>query len=120
MNKQSIAPEQRQSWKSIAMVWVGSMICVPCLMIGGVLASRGLSLREMMISIVIGEKAIGEHEYARLFTAMKQYLGKEVFAFMPIEAGGVNSMLPIAAAARLGLPMVDVDGMGRAFTLCSS
>ena len=34
---------------------------------------------------------------------------------MPIEAGGVNSMLPIAAAARLGLPMVDADGMGRAF-----
>ena len=34
---------------------------------------------------------------------------------MPIEAGGVNSMLPIAAAARLGLPLVDVDGMGRAF-----
>ena len=27
----------------------------------------------------------------------------------------MNSMLPIAAAARLGLPMVDVDGMGRAF-----
>jgi DUF917 family protein len=34
---------------------------------------------------------------------------------MPIEAGGVNSMLPIAAAARLGLPLVDADGMGRAF-----
>ena len=34
---------------------------------------------------------------------------------MPIEAGGVNSMLPIAAAARLGMPLVDVDGMGRAF-----
>ena len=33
---------------------------------------------------------------------------------MPMEAGGVNSMLPIAAA-RLGLPMVDCDGMGRAF-----
>ena len=32
-----------------------------------------------------------------------------------IEAGGVNSMLPIAAAARLNMPMVDVDGMGRAF-----
>ena len=31
------------------------------------------------------------------------------------EAGGVNSMLPIAAAARLNMPMVDVDGMGRAF-----
>ena len=34
---------------------------------------------------------------------------------MPIEAGGVNSMLPIAACARLGLPLVDADGMGRAF-----
>ena len=34
---------------------------------------------------------------------------------MPMEAGGVNSMLPIAAAARLNLPMVDCDGMGRAF-----
>ena len=41
--------------------------------------------------------------------------GREIYAFMPIEAGGVNSMLPIAAAARLGMPMVDVDGMGRAF-----
>lgn len=27
----------------------------------------------------------------------------------------MNSMLPIAAAARLGLPLVDADGMGRAF-----
>ena len=34
---------------------------------------------------------------------------------MPAASMGVNSMLPIAAAARLGIPMVDVDGMGRAF-----
>ena len=46
---------------------------------------------------------------------VSQYLGKPVYAVMPMEAGGVNSMLPIAAAARLGLPMVDCDGMGRAF-----
>ena len=37
------------------------------------------------------------------------------YTHLPIEAGGVNSMLPIAAAARLNLPLVDVDGMGRAF-----
>lgn len=34
MEKQSsgfeIKPEQRQSWTSIAMVWAGGMICVPC------------------------------------------------------------------------------------------
>ena len=43
-----------------------------------------------------------------------RFYGKSIYAFMPIEAGGVNSM-PIAAAARLGLPLVDCDGMGRAF-----
>lgn len=32
-----------------------------------------------------------------------------------MEAGGVNSMIPIVVAAQLGLPMVDCDGMGRAF-----
>lgn len=46
---------------------------------------------------------------------VSQYFGKKVYAVMPMEAGGVNSMLPIAAAARLNLPMVDCDGMGRAF-----
>ena len=46
---------------------------------------------------------------------VSRYFGKPVYATMPMEAGGVNSMLPIAAAARLGIPMVDADGMGRAF-----
>lgn len=31
------------------------------------------------------------------------------------EIGGVNSTLPVAAAAALGLPLVDADAMGRAF-----
>lgn len=44
----------RQSWLSIAAVWAGGMICVPCLMIGGVLAGGGLSLGEMLASILIG------------------------------------------------------------------
>ena len=43
---------------------------------------------------------------------VSKFFGQKIYAFMPIEAGGVNSMLPIAAAARLGMPMVDVDGMG--------
>ena len=39
-----IQESQRQSWLSIAAVWAGGMICVPCLMIGGVLTGGGLSL----------------------------------------------------------------------------
>jgi hypothetical protein len=64
---------------------------------------------------VLGEKAVGGNEYKTLHRMISQFFGKEIYAFMPIEAGGVNSMLPIAAAARLGLPLVDADGMGRAF-----
>lgn len=57
MNEKStgfeVKQEQRQSWQSIAMVWIGSMICVPCLMVGGLLGS-GLSLGNVIISVLIG------------------------------------------------------------------
>lgn len=49
-----IDESQRQSWLSIAAVWAGGMICVPCLMIGGVLAGGGLSLGQIVLSILIG------------------------------------------------------------------
>ena len=34
---------------------------------------------------------------------------------MPLEAGGLNSLLPFQVAAAKGVPIVDCDGMGRAF-----
>ena len=49
-----IKAEQRQSWLSIAMVWAGGMICVPCLMIGGVLVGGGLSFGQIIASILLG------------------------------------------------------------------
>lgn len=49
-----IKPEQRQSWGSIALVWAGGMICVPCLMVGGVLSGNGLSIMQIIASIFIG------------------------------------------------------------------
>ncbi len=64
---------------------------------------------------VLCEKGTGGNEYKVIYDIVSQYMGRKVYAVMPMEAGGVNSMLPIAAAARLGLPMVDCDGMGRAF-----
>ena len=64
---------------------------------------------------VLAEKGIGGREYQTLHEMVSQFFGKKIDAFLPIEAGGVNSMLPIAACARLGLPLVDADGMGRAF-----
>ncbi|MDR2538715.1 MAG: DUF917 domain-containing protein [Bifidobacteriaceae bacterium] len=64
---------------------------------------------------VLAEKGMMGDEFRVLVDMISKYYGKEVYGVMPIEAGGVNSMLPFVAAARLGLPLIDVDGMGRAF-----
>lgn len=64
---------------------------------------------------VMLEKAPSGEEAIEAFQQLEEYLGKKIYGTFPIEAGGVNSMLPFATAARLGLPVIDVDGMGRAF-----
>ncbi len=64
---------------------------------------------------VLSEKGIGTTEIQDLYDmAVKQY-GRAPDAFMCTEAGGVNSMMPLCAGSRLGIPVVDADGMGRAF-----
>lgn len=46
---------------------------------------------------------------------LEEHLGRTADATMPIECGGINSMIPLIIAAQTGLPVVDADGMGRAF-----
>jgi len=46
---------------------------------------------------------------------VEQVLGKKFNAVMPVEAGGVNATLPLIVGALTGLPVIDADGMGRAF-----
>lgn len=47
--------------------------------------------------------------------ALQKYMGKNLKATIPLECGGVNSILAYAAAGEYGVPVVDVDGMNRAF-----
>ena len=46
---------------------------------------------------------------------VEKELGRKFNAIIPLECGGLNATLPLAVAARLGLPVIDGDGMGRAF-----
>ena len=46
---------------------------------------------------------------------METYVGRRFAAVMSVEIGGGNGLAPFLAAARLGLPVVDADAMGRAF-----
>lgn len=64
---------------------------------------------------VLAEKGIGSHDIEDLHEMVCEMYGREIDAFMCTEAGGVNSMMPLTAAARTGIPLVDADGMGRAF-----
>lgn len=56
----------------------------------------------------------GEENYNCL-RRLEEYLGRRASATMPIECGGMNSAIPFLVAARAGIPVVDADGMGRAF-----
>lgn len=48
-----IQESERQSWGSLAMIWIGSMICVPSLMIGGLLG-LSMTLPQVLLCIFIG------------------------------------------------------------------
>jgi len=64
----------------------------------------------------IGLEKIGRGDEGKTaITALADYLGVVVAATVPIEVGGGNSFAPMIAAAQLGLPTIDADGMGRAF-----
>lgn len=47
--------------------------------------------------------------------ALERHLGRAAVATMPAECGGANAMVPLLVGAQTGLPVVDADGMGRAF-----
>jgi DUF917 family protein len=64
---------------------------------------------------VMVEKTPSVELIGRTVTALTEHLGVTPTHLACIEAGGINSTIPLVAAAQLGLPLVDGDGMGRAF-----
>lgn len=65
---------------------------------------------------VVGVEKIEEgEECLRALRAVEKEMGFEVDALISAEIGGGNSMEPMLTAAQAGLPVVDGDGMGRAF-----
>ena len=78
---------------------------------------EGLVLTTAIIGAptVIVEKVPAGTEFVTGVKALANYLGKEPVALMPIEVGGMNTLIPLATAAEMGLPVVDADSMRRAF-----
>jgi uncharacterized protein len=64
---------------------------------------------------VVIEKIPNGQEYLWALEALERQLNRKVDAVIPFEAGGMNSTTPLMVAAQRNLPVVDADGMGRAF-----
>ena len=68
---------------------------------------------------VSAEKLPSGREAVLGLRRLEEICGRRVDAVLPIEIGGSNGLAPLILAAKLGLPVVDCDGMGRAFPSAS-
>jgi len=66
-------------------------------------------------ALVLTEKPPSGQVLNLAMRRLERYLGRPIQATIPIECGGVNSPVAYAAAGELGVPVIDVDGMNRAF-----
>jgi uncharacterized protein len=61
------------------------------------------------------EKIPQGDEILTAFRKLERFLGKKIGAILCAEAGGLNSTIPFVIGAMTGIPVIDGDGMGRAF-----
>lgn len=64
---------------------------------------------------VVVEKIPTGDEAVNSLRALENHLGRTADATIPMECGGLNSMIPLLVGATANLPVIDGDGMGRAF-----
>ncbi|BDR91024.1 DUF917 domain-containing protein [Vulcanisaeta souniana] len=65
--------------------------------------------------VVLIEKIPSGKEALYSLKLLENYFKRKVDFISPIEAGGINSTIPLVIAAERSLPVIDADGMGRAF-----
>ena len=69
-----------------------------------------------MGSPTVGVERVGRgDECLRALRALERHMGRQFTHVIPGEIGGSNSMRPMIVAAQVGVPVIDGDGMGRAF-----
>ena len=74
-----------------------------------------LAVALMGSPLILREKLPNGSEAINVLKMLENYFGEETFAIVPVEGAGVNALTPIVAGLSSGIPVVDADGMGRAF-----
>ena len=94
-----------QKYGSVRMIDVAEVkdddLVVPCAMMGA--------------PTVMVEKIPQGEEILTAFRKLERFLGKKIAAILCAEAGGLNSTIPFVIGAMTGIPVIDGDGMGRAY-----
>ncbi len=65
--------------------------------------------------VTLFEKIPSGKESIKVVEILESYIGKKADFLTPIEAGGLNSTIPLYVGALTNRKLVDGDGMGRAF-----
>ena len=66
-------------------------------------------------TVLVEKAACGDDIDMAYFDKLAERFGRRPDALIPIEIGGINSTVPVVASARTGIPLINADGMGRAF-----
>ncbi len=74
-----------------------------------------LSVALMGSPLILKEKLPNGMEAINVLKLLENYFGEETYAIVPVEGAGLNSLTPIVAGLNSNIPIVDADGMGRAF-----
>ncbi|MFV0288789.1 MAG: DUF917 domain-containing protein [Mycoplasmatales bacterium] len=61
------------------------------------------------------EKIPNGVEFEFLLDELEKLFNKKIEYLYPVEAGGINSLVPLLVAAKKNIPILDGDTMGRAF-----
>lgn len=77
--------------------------------------ARVLTIGGIGAPAVTIEKLSEGQEGTRVLRCLEEFTGHKVSALIAAEIGGGNALEPLLTAAATGLPVVDGDGMGRAF-----
>lgn len=74
-----------------------------------------ISVANMGAPTVMVEKIPSTRSMVNCLRSLEKEMGRKADALIAAEAGGINGTLPMAVGAMTGLPVIDGDGMGRAF-----
>jgi len=105
--------------------YLGKLIARRALEEGGTITVIGLdevpddalvcSVGGMGSPTVSFERLLRASEPHHALRVLERHLGREITHIVPSEIGGSNSTVPMVVAVHAGLPVIDADGMGRAF-----